>query len=130
MADELKWDESQLPIAIMRFPDGTITKALMEACLNHLIDMVTREKPFVVIIFHEATGAALNNEALAAASAFNKKYKDFTRKYLKGFCVVCSSMVARTAIMAIDWFSPFPYPAKAFKSEKDALAWARTRLEG
>lgn len=124
----LSWDEKDWPIITVQFPDGTLNRPVMEEYQAYILQLFERKTPFVVVGFHEATGSAMDSETQVFAAAFNKKHNAEFRAYFKGLAIVCSSMIARTAILIINWIAPFPYPNKAFKTRAEAFTWARNRL--
>lgn len=129
MPQQLKWDESQWPVVVVHYPDGPIAKPVMEEYLAHILTLFERKLPFAVIGFHETSGSAMGAETRVFAASFNKKYHDQFGAYMRGLAIVSTSMLARTALMAVHWISPFPYPTKAFRTQKEALAWIQARLD-
>jgi len=128
MVEYLKWDESRWPIVEARFPDGPFGKVVMEEYARRACGVLDRHEPFAVVVVHQNEGAGMDKEARAVAATMNQAREAEFREYQRALAVVSTSMVARTALTAISWIAPFPYPAKAFKRREEAVAWASRRL--
>ena len=128
MADSLNWDESGWPIVEVRFPDGSFGKSTMLEYATRVATVLDRKERFAVIVLHETAGGGMDKDARVAAAEMNKAREDDFRTYQRALAVVSSSMVARTALTAIGWISPFPYPSKAFRTRKEAVVWVTQRL--
>ncbi len=120
-------DDSKWPRVYATWPSQQISDEEFEAMVKAMSALSDRGERYVVI--HDARRAVRPTPKQRAFAAKSQKDNaERSRRFLAGTAIVVSSPLIASAVTAINWLAPPPFPQKTFSVLSAAEEWATAQL--
>jgi hypothetical protein len=120
-------DQSKWPLVYATWPSQELSDEAFEAMVMAMSALSKRGERYVVI--HDARRAARPTPKQRAFAAKQQKLDaERSKRFIVCTALVVSSPLIASAVTAINWIAPPPFPQKVFSKLDDAEAWASEQL--
>jgi hypothetical protein len=120
-------DDSKWPRVYAIWPPQELSDEAFEEMVMAMSALSKRGQRYVVI--HDARRAARPTPKQRALAAKQQKLDaEMSKRFIVGTALVVSSTIIASAVTAINWIAPPPFPQKVFSKLDDAEAWATAQL--